>query len=183
MIKVSLKNLSIFPELIHLESKGDRFQHWVYLTASSSSKPLYQTLWNGHGDLLPRFFFKKEFVAPAALGAISRQPSAVSPFGVISAAEHHRTQGQIFPRAAHIQWLMGSPRHIVTWYPMVKLAAFSVTWYLARALFLGVECDPLKPEKFCQVFCFRLYGSWSNTQEFVFYFGRHILTCPWPPGC
>lgn len=138
---------------------------------------------NRHQYMLPRFFFKKEFVVPAALGAISRQSSAVSPFGVISAAEHHLTQGQIFPRAAHIQWLMGSPRHIVTWYPMVKLAAFSVTWYLARALFLGVECDPLKPEKSCQVVCFLLYGNRCKTQEFAFYFGRHILACPWPLDC
>lgn len=51
---------------------------------------------------------------------------------------------------------------------MVKLAAFSVTWYMARVLFLGVECDPLKPEKFCQVFYFLLYDNRYKIQEFVF---------------
>lgn len=115
----------------------------------------------------PNFSSGKKFVAPAAWDAISRQPSAVRPFGAISAAEPHLTQGQIFPRAAHIQWLTGSLGHIVTWYPTSELAAFSVTWYLARALFLGVECALSKPEKSCQMFCFLVYGSRCKIQEFV----------------
>lgn len=63
---------------------------------------------------------------------------------------------------------------------MVKLAAFSVTWYLARALFLGVECDPLSPEKLCQVVCFLLYGNQCKIQEFLFFILFFLLWKTYP---
>lgn len=109
--------------------------------------------------------------------AVSRQLSA--PLGIFSAAEHHPTQGQTFPRAVHIQWLMGSLGRVVTWYPMVKLAVFSVTWCMARTFFLGVECDAFRMWRILPS-VFLLFGSHCMIQEFVFYFRGYVPRCPWP---
>lgn len=59
---------------------------------------------NGHGDMLPRFFFKERLVALVDGSDIYRQTSGISPFNDCHSC--HFTESQVLLGTVHVQWLM-----------------------------------------------------------------------------